>query len=83
MLYPILKILYKEGYFINNVDINLICERPKVSKLREKIITSLSNLLDINKNQISLKGKTVEKLGIIGKEKAIVCEIIVSLNYYA
>ena len=82
MLSPILKILNKEGYYINNIDINLICEKPKVSKYRDKIISSLSNLLFITKDQINLKGKTVEKLGLIGKEKAIACEIIVSLNYY-
>ena len=83
MLSPILKVLDKNGFFINNIDINLICEKPKVSKYRRKIITSLSNLLNINKDQINLKGKTVEKLGLIGKEKAIACETIVSLNYYA
>ena len=83
MLSPILNNLDKEGYFINNVDINLICERPKVSKYREKIIASLSNLLNVKKDQINLKGKTVEKLGLIGKEEAIACEVIVSLNYYA
>ena len=83
MLTPILKKLYEEGYFINNIDINLICEKPKVSKYRKKIVTSLSNLLNVNKDQINLKGKTAEKLGLIGKEKAIACEVIVSLNYYA
>ena len=83
MLTPILHNLDKEGYSINNVDVNLICERPKVSKYREKIIKSLSNLLNINKDQINLKGKTVEKLGLIGREEAIACEAIVSLNYYA
>ena len=83
MLTPVLRILDKKGYHINNLDINLICEKPKVSKFRKKIITSLSNLLNINKGQINLKGKTVEKLGLIGKEKAIACEAIVSLNYYA
>tara|TARA_B100000965_G_C19549228_1_gene739285 strand:+ start:64 stop:1170 length:1107 start_codon:yes stop_codon:yes gene_type:complete len=82
MLKPILRILSKEKYFINNIDINLICEKPKVSKYREKIILSLSNLLGINKHQINLKGKTVEKLGLIGKEQAIACETIISLNYY-
>ena len=83
MLSPILKKLYEEGYFINNIDINLICEKPKVLKYRKKIVTSLSNLLNVNKDQINLKGKTVEKLGLIGKEKAIACEAIISLNYYA
>ena len=83
MLSPILKNLDKEGYFINNIDINLICEKPKVSKYRKKIISSLSSLLNINNDQINLKGKTVEKLGLIGKEQAIACETIVSVNYYA
>ena len=83
MLSPILKSLDTEGYFINNIDINLICERPKVSKYRKRIISSLSNLLNINESQINLKGKTVEKLGLIGKEEAIACEVIVSINYNA
>jgi 2-C-methyl-D-erythritol 4-phosphate cytidylyltransferase/2-C-methyl-D-erythritol 2,4-cyclodiphosphate synthase len=33
----------------------------------------------LDKDQINLKGKTVEKLGLIGKEKAIACEAIVSI----
>ncbi len=82
MLSPILKKMDEEGYFINNLDINLICERPKVSKYRKKIVNSLSNLLNVNKDQINLKGKTVEKLGLIGKEEAIACEVIVSLKHY-
>jgi 2-C-methyl-D-erythritol 4-phosphate cytidylyltransferase/2-C-methyl-D-erythritol 2,4-cyclodiphosphate synthase len=82
MLKPILEILNKGNFYINNLDINLICEQPKVSKYREKIINSLSNLLTLNKDLINLKGKTVEKLGLIGKEKAIACEVIVSICKY-
>ena len=36
--------------------------------------------MSLNKNQINLKGKTVEKLGLIGKEKAIACEVISSIK---
>jgi len=82
MLNPIISNLKNNNYYINNLDINLICERPKVSKHRNKIINSLSKLMNINKNIINLKGKTVEKLGLIGKEKAIACEAIVSINKY-
>jgi len=82
MLKPIIKILNKNNYYINNLDINLICEKPKVSIHRNKIIKSLSNLLAIDRNLINLKGKTVEKLGLIGKEEAIACEAIISLNQY-
>ena len=80
MLKPIIDILDKNDFYINNLDINLICEQPKVSKYRVKIINSLSNLLNLDKDLINLKGKTVEKLGLIGKEKAIACEVICSIS---
>ena len=79
MLKPIIENLHKSNFSINNLDINLICEKPKVSKYRNRIINSLSKLVNVDKDQINLKGKTVEKLGLIGKEKAIACEVIVSI----
>ena len=80
MLLPIVRKLHQNNFFINNLDINLICEKPKVSKYRDKIIKTLANLLNIDKELINLKGKTVEKLGLIGKEKAIACEVVCSIT---
>ena len=82
MLKPIINNLSKSNFFINNLDINLICEKPKVSKYRDKIINSISKLTNLNKDLINLKGKTVEKIGLIGKEKAMACEVIVSITKY-
>ena len=82
MLKPIIDNLNKSNFSINNLDINLICEKPKVSKHRNKIISSISNLMSLNKKIINLKGKTVEKLGLIGNEKAIACEVIISITKY-
>jgi len=82
MLKPIIEKLYKANFYFNNIDINLICERPKISVYRNKIIRSLSKLISIDESLINLKGKTVEKLGLIGKEKAIACEVIVSISKY-
>jgi len=82
MLKPIVENLYKNNFSINNLDINLICQKPKVSKYRNKIINSLSNLMSLDINKINLKGKTVEKLGLIGKEKAIACEVLISIKKY-
>jgi len=82
MLKPIIDKLYKANFYFNNIDINLICERPKVSIYRNNIIRSLSKLIDVDETLINLKGKTVEKLGLIGKEKAIACEVIVSISKY-
>ena len=82
MLRPIIFDMESNNYYINNLDINLICERPKVTKYRNKIINSLSRLMNINKDIINIKGKTVEKLGLIGKENAIACEAIISIGKY-
>ena len=82
MLKPVIEKLNQGNFYFNNIDINLICEKPKVSNHRNKIIKSLARLLDIDESLINLKGKTVEKLGLIGKEKAIACEVIVSISKY-
>tara|TARA_B100000963_G_scaffold286185_1_gene255172 strand:- start:9043 stop:10188 length:1146 start_codon:yes stop_codon:yes gene_type:complete len=71
-----------KGYLINNIDINIITETPKIKNYKSKMIDNIAKLCEINKNQINVKGKTSEKLGVIGKEKAIACEVIISILKY-
>jgi 2-C-methyl-D-erythritol 4-phosphate cytidylyltransferase/2-C-methyl-D-erythritol 2,4-cyclodiphosphate synthase len=72
-----------KNYSINNIDINIIAQKPKISKFKNKIIQSISKICEISSRQINIKGKTTEKLGLIGKEKAIACEVITSVIKYA
>ena len=46
------------------------------------MINNIAKLCEISSNQINIKGKTTEKLGLIGKEKAIACEVITSIIKY-
>ena len=46
------------------------------------MLESISRLCKISNNQINIKGKTTEKLGVVGKEKAIACEVILSMVKY-
>ena len=71
-----------KNYSINNIDINIITQTPKISKYKNKMIQLISNICEISKNQINIKGKTTEKLGLIGKEKAIASEVITSVIKY-
>jgi len=71
-----------KGYFVNNIDINIITQTPKIKNLKNKMIENIAKLCEIAKDQINIKGKTTEKLGVIGKEKAIACEVIVSVVKY-
>jgi len=82
LLQAVMKKIKEKGYFINNIDINIITQTPKIKKLKNKMLENISRLCEVSKNKINIKGKTTEKLGIIGKEKAIACEVITSVIKY-
>ena len=69
LLKKIINQIKLKNYFINKIDINIIAQKPKISKYKNKMIRSISKLCEISSNQINIKGKTTEKLGLIGKEK--------------
>ena len=46
------------------------------------MIQAISKICEINYDQINIKGKTTEKLGLIGKKKAIASEVITSVIKY-
>jgi len=82
LLQKVIEKIKTKGYFINNIDINIITQTPKIKNFKNKMIENIAKLCEISKNQINIKGKTTEKLGVIGKEKAIACEVIASVVKY-
>ena len=82
LLKKVINQIRSESYYINNIDINIITETPKIKKYKKKMIDNISKLCEISKDKINIKGKTTEKLGVIGKEKAIACEVITSVIKY-
>ena len=79
LLSKIIKQTEKNGYLINNLDINIITQKPKIQKYKKQISNCIAKICNIASSQINIKGKTTEKLGVIGKEKAIACEVIASV----
>jgi len=82
LLKKIIKQVKNINFLINNIDINIIIQKPKIQNYKKKIINCIAQLCNISPTQISIKGKTTEKLGVIGKEKAVACEVIVSVFKY-
>ena len=67
---------------LHNIDINIIAQAPKIKKYKNKMIDNIAKICGISKNQINIKGKTTEKLGVIGKEKAVAVEALyLVVNY--
>ena len=82
LLKKVLEQIKANGYIINNLDINIITQTPRIKSFKNKMIKNIAKLCEISSNRINLKGKTTEKLGIIGKEKAIASEVIASVIHY-
>ena len=73
------KLLKKDNFIINNIDLTIICEKPKISKYKKSMKKRLSNLLSIDEKIINIKGTTTEKLGFLGREEGIACQAIISI----
>jgi 2-C-methyl-D-erythritol 4-phosphate cytidylyltransferase/2-C-methyl-D-erythritol 2,4-cyclodiphosphate synthase len=69
----------KKNNIINNIDINIITETPKLKKYKKKIAYNISSLCGILPENVNIKAKTTEKLGVIGVEKAIAAEVIMTI----
>jgi len=82
LLEQVIKEIKSKGFLINNIDINIIAQTPKIKNLKNKMIKNIAKFCEISIDQINIKGKTTEKLGVIGKEKAIACEVITSVIKY-
>ena len=82
LLKKIIELIKSKNFSINNIDVNIILQKPKIKKYTNKMIKIISEICEINKNQINIKGKTTEKLGIVGKEKAIASEVLASVIKY-
>jgi len=80
LLKKVIQLIESKNFTINNIDVNIITEKPKIKKFSRKIIQTISKICKINPSQINIKGKTTEKLGLIGREKAIASEAITSVT---
>ena len=70
----------KKSYKIINIDSTIICEKPKLSRFKNKIRINLSNIINLPIDSISVKATTSEGLGIIGENMAIACKTIILLK---
>ncbi|MCX8514549.1 MAG: 2-C-methyl-D-erythritol 2,4-cyclodiphosphate synthase, partial [Burkholderiales bacterium] len=64
---------------INNIDSTIILEKPKLRDYIDIMRQNIATDLNLELNQISIKAKTSEKIGIVGRQEAIVAQAVVLL----
>lgn len=73
-------IMKEKGYCIVNIDSVIMAQKPKLQNYIDKMRENISDILNIDKNQISVKATTTEKLGFIGREEGISVEAVCLLE---
>ena len=63
---------------INNIDATIICEKPKILDFSKEIRENIANILGIHSKIISVKGKTSESVGFIGRQEGIAAMAVTS-----
>lgn len=67
------------GYRINNLDATVIIEAPKLRPYIDAMRAEIARVLQMPVDDVSIKAKTSEKVGIIGRGEAVVAEAVVLL----
>lgn len=69
-----------EGYWISNIDSNIIAQAPKLSPYISDMKAALAPLLGLDVTDISIKAKTKEELDSVGQMLAIEAQAVVMLE---
>lgn len=70
----------EQGYRIVNVDSTVVMERPKLKDFRDAIRERLAETLGMEKDRVSVKFKTAEKMGPVGEGRSAEAQAVVSLQ---
>lgn len=80
LLSKIIMLLKEKNYIINNIDVTILLERPKLRNYINKMIEILSEIMKINKKKLSIKATTTEGLGFVGREEGVAAHCITLLK---
>ena len=74
--------LSQEGYSLGNADVTVICQRPKLASYIDAMRENLAEALQTEKDRISIKATTTERLGFCGRGEGIAAQAVCILNRY-
>lgn len=80
LLQAVWKDVLDEGWKLENLDCVVKLEKPKFIPYRQKVINSISSILEINSEQVFVKAKTGEKLPPVGTSQAIEAYVVCLLS---
>ena len=80
LLQAAVSLVHEAGYRVGNVDLTVICEKPRIGPVAERIRTSLAEALRVGSADVSVKGKTNERMGWEGREEGLAVQAVALLH---
>lgn len=76
----VVKMMNEKGYLVNNVDISISLEKPKLKPYILKMRENVATLLNVDLDRVSIKAGTNEGFDAVGKGEAVKAEAIILLK---
>ena len=80
LLLEVMEILNKKGFEVNNIDVSVLLQKPKLRNHIDKMIETLSSVMKIDKKKLSIKATTTEGLGFVGREEGVAAHCVTLIN---
>ena len=79
LLRVVVEMLQKDGWRVNNVDVTIIAQRPKLAPFIATMRELVASDLGITEDAVNIKATTTEKLGFTGRGEGIAAEALASI----
>jgi 2-C-methyl-D-erythritol 2,4-cyclodiphosphate synthase len=79
LLSQTMNIIHKSGYEVGNIDSTICLQQPKINPFIPKMQATLSKVMGISNNDLSIKATTTEKMGFVGTGNGISAYAVVML----
>ena len=74
------QLVQAKGGVIINIDLTLICERPKIKPHRQAMRERVAEILGLPVDRVSIKATTTERMGFTGREEGLAAQAVASVD---
>ena len=78
LLERVKQIIEAKGLSINNIDVTVMIEKPKLAPYAAMMVSNIARTLNISETVVNIKAKTNEGMGFVGRQEGIAVLAIAS-----
>lgn len=65
------RLVMDNDYILNNIDATIVIEKPKIASYIDKMRETIAKIMNVSKDQISIKATTSERMGFVGMVEGV------------